>query len=225
MWHPSAILNSIPFKDRNDAGRKLAGALEHFTSRRDTIIIALPRGGAPVAYEIAQKLHLPMDIFPVRKLGVPGHEELAMGALAPDGQYYLNDNITSSLGVSPKAIELTINKENKELSRRNQLYRHGMPFPVIKGKTVIIIDDGMATGATMQVAAQSLRHAGAGYIVVAIPVAPEDACLVLEQYADELICLERPSSFSSVGEWYQEFNQVSDEEVIKIAEWTRGQES
>lgn len=225
MWHQSAILNPTHFKDRGDAGKKLASALEHFSNHQETIIMALPRGGVPVAYEVSQKLHLPMDIFPVRKLGVPGYEELAMGALALDGQYYLNNDITSSFGISPKTIELTISKENKELSRRNQLYRHGMPFPVIKGKTVIIIDDGMATGATMRVAVESLRHAGARYIVAAIPVGSEDACLSLRQYTDELICLEQPSSFSSVGEWYQKFDQVSDEEVISIAERMTSQKS
>lgn len=217
MWLQSAISNTPLFKDRSDAGKKLAIALEHFSGNREAIIMALPRGGVPVAYEISQKLHLPMDIFPVRKLGTPGYEELAMGALALDGQYYINKDITASLGVSPKTIESVINKESMELSRRNQLYRHGRPLPVTRGKTVIIIDDGIATGATMRVAIDTLRHAGAKYIVIAVPVGSEDACLTLGQHADELICLEKPPSFSSVGEWYQTFDQVTDEEVISIA--------
>ncbi len=224
MWPQSTTPDTLPFRDRIDAGKKLAASLEHFSNHPNTIIMALPRGGIPVAHEVAKKLHLPMNIFPVRKLGVPGHEELAMGALTIDGQYHINIDITSAFRISQKAIELVINRESKELSRRNQLYRHGMPMPLIKGDTVIIIDDGMATGATMRVTVQSLRHAGAGYIVVAIPVAPQDACDAIGQYVDELICLEKPPLFSSVGEWYQEFDQVSDAEVLSITALTRSQE-
>lgn len=217
MWHQSTILTALPFKDRRDAGKKLALALSHFSGKKEIIIMALPRGGVPVAHEISQKLHLPMDIFPVRKLGVPGYEELAMGALALGNRYYINEDITSSLGISSKTIESIISKEGMELSRRNQLYRHGAPLPIIEGETVIIVDDGIATGATMRVAIETLRHAGARYIVIAAPVGSEDSCLALGQLADEIICLEKPSSFSSVGEWYQTFDQVTDEEVMSIA--------
>ena len=204
------------FEDRRDAGRNLALALRDYTRRPNTIIMALPRGGVPVADEIASLLHLPLDIWLVRKLGMPGHEELALGAISWGEKIYLNDSIISDLGIPESRIAEIIQREREELKSRNQLYRGGKDMPDIKNHTVVIVDDGLATGASMRIAVESIRQAGAEHIIVAVPVGPEDVCRSLNNIADEVICIKKPYPFESVGQWYRDFSQTTDQEVISI---------
>lgn len=208
----------LKFENRNEAGRELAHALAQYKGKPGTLILALPRGGVPVAYEVAKALSLPLDIWLVRKLGVPGHEELAMGAMALDGSFHINKEITQGLDIPPHLFNQVIAKERAELARRNTLYRRNNLAPDIKGKTVIIIDDGLATGATMRAAIESLREAKASYIVAAVPVGAKETCAALETIADEVICLFKPEPFYGVGQWYKDFSQTSDEEVQFILE-------
>lgn len=206
------------FENRSKAGRELAHALAKYKGKPGTLILALPRGGVPVAYEVAQALTLPMDVWLVRKLGVPGHEELAMGAMALDGSFHINKEIMQNLNIPPHFFNQVIVKERAELARRNTLYRRDRPVPDIKGKTVIIIDDGLATGATMRAAIESLRQAKAGHIVAAVPIGSKESCEMLEMVADEVICPFKPEPFYGVGQWYRDFSQTSDEEVQFILE-------
>ena len=201
------------FGNRTEAGRELAQALMAYGGRNDAIILALPRGGVPVAHEVAKALYLPMDVWFVRKLGVPGQEELAMGAIALNGACHINEDITQRLNIPGQLMNQVVAKEKLELERRNRLYRHGHPAPDVKGKTVIIIDDGLATGATMRAAIESLRQAQAGRIAVAVPVGAKDVCEALAGVADEVVCLRMPEPFYGVGQWYEDFSQTSDEEV------------
>ena len=204
------------FANRAEAGRMLAEALSAYIGRRGILILALPRGGVPVAYEVAKALSAPMDLWLVRKLGVPGQEELALGALAGKNIRVLNDDIISLLNIDQSAIDIVIAREQAELERRNRLYRQGRPPPDIEGKTIIIIDDGLATGATMRAAIASLRQAGAAWIIAAVPVGAVSTCRKIEQEADELVCLHTPQPFYGVGQWYTDFSQTSDEEVLAL---------
>lgn len=200
------------FRDRQDAGQRLAALLEGGIGA-GAIVLALPRGGVPVAAEVAQRLGLELDVLLVRKLGVPGHEELAMGAIATGGAMVLNEELLAQLLIEPTAVERVRERERRELQRREQAYRSGRPMPALQGRQVVLIDDGLATGATMRVAVKALRQYQPQRVVVAVPVAPPEAVAELEREADEVICLLTPTSFFGVGYWYEDFSQTSDDEV------------
>jgi putative phosphoribosyl transferase len=202
------------FRDRLDAGRRLALRLaQKYRGRPDVLVLALPRGGVPVAVPVALAIDAPLDVFMVRKLGLPGHEELAMGAIARGGVRVLNDAVVQGLRVPPSAIDAVAEREQRELERRERAYRGERPYPAIEGRTVILIDDGLATGSTMRAAIGALRQLRPARIVVAVPVAPPDTCAELQAEADEVVCAETPASFAAVGEWYQDFRQTTDEDV------------
>jgi putative phosphoribosyl transferase len=207
------MLPTAHFVDRYDAGRRLGVALRKYAAERPLIVLGLPRGGVPVASCVAEELDAPLDIFVVRKLGVPGHEELALGAIASGGARVLNGDVIGELGVPPSAIDRVVDQEQRELARRESLYRSARHFPVIAGETVIVVDDGAATGASMRVAVIALRQLGPRAIIVAIPVASHDALSTLESVADECICLVAPEPFYGVGLWYEDFSETSDVEV------------
>jgi predicted phosphoribosyltransferase len=202
-----------PFRDRREAGRFLAEKLSFYANRPDVIVLALPRGGVPVAYEVARALNVPLDVFPVRKLGVPGHDELAMGAIAPGGVRILNDEVVRALGIPDYSIDAVAAKEQQELTRRERLYRGDRPPPEVRGKTVLLVDDGLATGATMLAAIKALRQQEAGRIVVAVPIASPETCDQMRGHVDDIICAVTPEPFYAVGLWYENFSQTSDEEV------------
>jgi putative phosphoribosyl transferase len=202
-----------PFHDRTEAGQLLAGKLAAYANRADVIVLGLPRGGVPVAYEVARALNAPLDVFLVRKLGVPGHEEFAMGAIATGGVRVLNDQTVRALRISDHVIEAVAAKEQQELDRRARLYRGDRPPPGLRGKTVILVDDGLATGATMLAAVKALRQQQAGRIVVAVPIAPPETCEQLRGEVDDIICAVTPEPFYAVGCWYEDFSQATDEEV------------
>lgn len=204
------------FSDRVEAGRILASALSSYAGRSDLIVLALPRGGVPVAREVAQALGAPMDLWIVRKLGVPGSEELAMGALAGHGVCVLNDDVIAYMQIGKDAIRAVMAREQAELERRNALYRHDLPPPDIAGKTVIVVDDGFATGATMRAAIAALRKAGAAWIVAAAPVGAASTCRVIEKEADDVVCVYTPEPFAGVGMWYADFSQTTDDQVQAI---------
>jgi predicted phosphoribosyltransferase len=206
------------FKNRMDAGRKLAGELSEYANRKDVILLALPRGGVPVAYEIAKQLKVPMDIFLIRKLGVPGNEELAMGAIDSEDVRVLNQDIIRSFGISDRMIAKVAADERRELHRRERLYRGDRKRLEIKGRTVILIDDGLATGATMLAAIKALRSKNPSNIVIAVPVASLDTCRAFEKEVDDIICGATPEPFYGVGAWYEDFRQVTDEEVCDMLE-------
>lgn len=201
------------FPHRTAAGQLLATQLHDYANRNDVIVLALPRGGVPVGFEVAKALHASLDILIVRKLGVPGHEELAMGAIAPGGVQTLNQQIVLSCRVNDAAIAQVIAHEQRELERREQLYRGDRPAPNVRDRTVILVDDGLATGATMRVAVQAVRQEQPAQIVVAVPVAAPETCQALGAEVDQIICTETPQRFSSVGSWYDDFSQTTDEEV------------
>jgi len=204
------------FRDRRHAGRVLAQVLVGYANRSDVIVLALPRGGVPVAYEVAKALHAPLDVFVVRKLGVPGHEEYAMGALAGGGVRVLNDEIVKRLGISDAAVDAVTRDELRELERRERLYRGGRPLPELRGRTVILVDDGLATGSTMLAAVKALRAQQPARIVVAVPTAAVETCARLRSDADEVVCATTPEPFRAVGMWYDDFSQTSDEEVREL---------
>lgn len=206
----------IPFTDRYEAGRSLAGYFNGLSGRDDVIVLALPRGGVPVAFEVAKQLSAPLDVLTVRKLGAPWNPELAFGAVATGGLYIVDDDMVRNLGISEDEIERIIAREQVELERRERLYRDDRPFPDIKGKTVIVVDDGLATGATMRVAVEALRKQQPARIIVAAPVASNEAWVTLSNIADECICVINPSPFYGVGMWYRDFSQTSDEEVLSL---------
>jgi predicted phosphoribosyltransferase len=206
------------FRDRTEAGRLLAAKLRKYAGRPDVLVLALPRGGVPVAYEIARALHAPLDVFLVRKLGLPGHEELAMGAIATGGARVLNYDVVRSLAVPEEVIDAVTAKEMEELERRERAYRGARPVPVVRGCTVILIDDGLATGSTMRAAVAALRRLGPALIVVAVPVGARETCAELEQEADAVICARTPDPFYAVGIWYEDFSQTTDEEVHDLLE-------
>jgi predicted phosphoribosyltransferase len=201
------------YQDRHDAGRKLAERLRKYANRPDVLVLALPRGGVPVAYEVARALNAPLDVFVVRKLGVPRHEELALGAIASGGIRVLNTDVIRALHIPEQVVEEVTARELRELERREQLYRAGRPPPELKGRTVILIDDGLATGATMYAALRALRQQQPARLIVAVPVAAPSTCRELLGEADEVICARMPDPFFGVGLWYQQFEQTSDQEV------------
>jgi putative phosphoribosyl transferase len=204
------------FKNRSEAGQLLAGALDHYRDRPDALVLALPRGGVPVGYEIAKTLHLPLDVFIVRKLGVPGEEELAMGAIASGGVRSLNKSVIEQLGIPESIIDSVSDREARELERRELLYRGDKPPINVSNRVVILVDDGLATGSTMKAAVAALRRQNPSRIVVAVPTAPPDACDEIRPNADELVCAVTPEPFFSVGLWYEHFDQTSDAEVTEL---------
>ncbi len=204
------------FKDRTHAGRQLAARLTRYVDRADVLVLALPRGGVPVAYEVAKQLRAPLDVFLVRKLGVPGHEELAMGAIASGGVRVLNEDIVNYLGIPDQVIDAVAAHEQRELERRARAYRDDRPPPDVKDRIVILIDDGLATGSTMRAAAASLRLQKPRRIVVAVPVSSRETCEDLRREVDEIVCAVTPEHFQGVGLWYEDFSQTSDEEVREL---------
>ena len=204
------------FANRTEAGRLLAEELKAYASRNDVVVLGLPRGGVPVAYEVAKHLHVPFDVFIVRKLGVPGFEELAAGAIASGGVRVLNEDVVRAIPYAAEAIEAVTAKETAELQRREQIYREGRPAPALRDKIVILVDDGVATGATMRAAVKALRKRSAAKIVVAVPVGPPDTCDELAREADEAICLTTPPFFQAVGQYYEDFSQTSDDDVREL---------
>ena len=204
------------YRDRREAGQALADNLRHYAGRTDIVVLALPRGGVPVAYEVARALRAPLDIFVVRKLGVPGHEELAMGAVASGGARVLNEDVVRGLGIPEHAIDAVATWERRELARRERLYRDGRAAPDVRGKTVILVDDGLATGASMQAAIAALREHQPATIVVAVPTASRETCEALLEHVDDVICATTPEPFHAVGFWYEDFSQTTDEEVREL---------
>ena len=202
-----------PLRDRTEAGQKLAEQLAGLSGRQDLLVLGLPRGGVPVAYEIAKALHAPLDILVVRKLGVPGHEELALGALASGGLRVLNTEIVQALAITESEIEAVVAREQTEIERRERSYRAGRPPLAVKGKTVILVDDGIATGATLRAAIAALRSMGPARLIVAVGVAPPETCEDLQTEVDELVCLLKPDPFWAVGLWFADFSATSDDEV------------
>ena len=209
------------FRDRHDAGRRLASDLHAYANRTDVIVLALPRGGVPVGYEVASALGAPLDIFVVRKLGVPWQEELAMGAIASGGVRVLDHDLIRMARVSEADVARVTATEQAELVRREHQYRDDRPFPDLDGKTVILVDDGLATGSTMRAAVMALRQEGPARIVVAVPVAAPETCNAFRQIADEIICAETPEPFQAVGIWYDDFSQTTDGEVHELLERAR----
>lgn len=204
------------FIDRREAGKILATRLSAWAHQADVIVLALPRGGVPVGYEVAQKLSVPLDIFVVRKLGVPGHEELAMGAIASGGIVYFNQAVLGALNLSSEVVDAVIASEQQELIRRETVYRGARPFPEIEGKTVILVDDGIATGASVRVAIKALREQSPKQIILAVPVAPFSVYRALAAEADEVVCPVTPKDFHAVGAWYEDFPQTTDQEVSEL---------
>jgi len=204
------------FRNRTDAGRQLAEKLAAYDNRPDVLVLALPRGGVPVGCEVVRALGAPLDVFLVRKLGVPGHEELAMGAVATGGVRVLNDEIVRGLGISEHEIDAAAARELQELARRQRLYRGDRPPPDVAGRTVILVDDGLATGATMRAAVAALRQQHPARIVVAVPTASPDTCEALKAEADDVICAMTPEPFFAVGHWYEDFTQTTDNEVREL---------
>jgi putative phosphoribosyl transferase len=210
------VPRSSIFRDRTDAGRQLAEELLRYGGRDDVIVLALPRGGVPVAFEVAQRLDVPLDVFVVRKLGVPGHEELAMGAIASGGVRVLNEDVLYVLPDAQSIVEMVTAIEREELKRRERDYRSNRPAPEVRGRTVILVDDGLATGATMRAAVSALRQQGAAKIIVAVPVGAPSTCHEIRRVADEVVCLQTPGSFMGVGQYYEDFSQTTDEEVREL---------
>jgi putative phosphoribosyl transferase len=206
------------FADRREAGRFLASKLTEYADRPDVLVLALPRGGVPVAYEVAQALHAPLDVFLVRKLGLPGHEELAMGAIASGGELVLNEELVKGLKLPNSVLEAVIVEEREELERRERIYRGDRPPPDVRGRTVILVDDGLATGSTMRAAVAALRRQGPARIVVAVPIGAPETCAEFEREADDVVCAVTPQPFYAVGLWYGDFSQTTDEEVHNLLE-------
>lgn len=204
------------FKNRTQAGQLLAEALSKYADREDVLVLGLPRGGVPVAFEVAQKLHAPLDVLVVRKLGVPGWEELAMGAIASGGIHVLNDRVLRSHEISEADLEMAVAAQTKELHRRELAYRGHTGAPEVAGKIVLLVDDGIATGSTIQAAVQALRLQHADRIVIAVPAAAPDSCARLRPQVDELIALLIPDDFHAVGQWYDDFSQTTDAEVTDL---------
>ncbi|MFL5330743.1 MAG: phosphoribosyltransferase [Gemmataceae bacterium] len=204
------------FRDRVDAGRQLGKQLLRYMDRPDVIVLALPRGGVPIGAEVARDLNCPLDIFLVRKLGVPNREELAMGAIASGDVRVLNEEVINALGITAEEIEEVARNEVSELQRREKLYRSDRPMPDLNGRTVILVDDGLATGSTMKAAVQAVRKLGPARVVVAVPVGASDTCDAMDQIADEAVCARTPEPFMGVGMWYQDFSQTTDEEVCEL---------
>ena len=204
------------FANRREAGAVLAAELERYKDRGDVVVLALPRGGVPVGYEVAKALRAPLDVFVVRKLGVPGHRELAMGAIGPGGVQVLNHSIVDWYRIPPHAIEETAREELAELERREHAYRGARAPLELAGKTVILVDDGLATGSTMKAAVQAVRELGPARVVVAVPTGAAETCASMRRLADEVVCARSPEDFAAVGQWYADFSQTSDSEVREL---------
>jgi predicted phosphoribosyltransferase len=204
------------FRDRRHAGQLLAAQLGEYAGRGDVIVLGLPRGGVPVAFEVARALQAPLDVFTVRKLGVPGHEEWGFGAIATGGVRVLDDDLVSGLGLPARVIEQITDRERRELERRERAYRDDRPAPVVTGKTAIVVDDGLATGASMRAAVQALRALGPAAIVVAVPTGARETCEALRSQVDALVCVSMPEPFHAVGSQYRDFGPTSDEEVCQL---------
>jgi putative phosphoribosyl transferase len=209
-------MKAARFRDRREAGRRLAQALAPLGGRPDVLVLALPRGGVPVGYEVAKALRAPLDVMLVRKLGVPGHEELAMGAIASGGVRVVSKDVVTTLGIDEREIAAVAATEEEELQRRERAYRDARSPPDVRGRTVILVDDGLATGSTMRAAAAALKAQGADHIVVAVPVAPPETCEALRAEVDEVVCALAPEPFLAVGLWYEDFSQTTDEEVREL---------
>lgn len=206
----------LVFRDRVHAGQLLAEALMKYANRDDVLVLGLPRGGVPVAYEVANQLHAPLDVLIVRKLGVPDNEELAMGAIASGGVKVLNSTVVRAFGIPPDVIEQAVATQSKELRRRELAYRGHTGAPEIKGRIVILVDDGIATGSTIRAAVQALRQQHPKQVIIAVPTAAPDSCEGLEPIVDDLVTLMRPEDFRGVGQWYEDFPQTSDAEVTQL---------
>ncbi len=209
------------FRDRADGGRQLAGLLNAYAGRDDVVVLALPRGGVPVGFEVARELRAPLDVFLVRKLGVPGHPELAMGAIASGGVRVLSEDLISELAIPRSVVEQVAAREQFELERRDRAYRGDRVMPPLHGRTVILVDDGLATGATMEAAVRAARMHAPARIVVAVPVGAEETCARLRKTADEVVCASTPEPFRAVGLWYDRFDQTTDEEVVALIQESR----
>lgn len=212
---------AAPFRDRMDAGRRLAAELASYADDPDVRVLALPRGGVPVGYEVARALRAPLDVFIIRKLGLPGHEEVAMGAIASGGVGVLNEDLIERAGVTGPELQRVINAERRELERRERLYRGDRPPPDVAGRKVILVDDGLATGATMRAAIEAVRVEGPKLVVVAVPIAAPETCDAFRAVADHMVCAITPEPFHAVGLWYDDFGQTSDEEVRELLEDAR----
>jgi predicted phosphoribosyltransferase len=208
----------MTFRDRTEAGQALARQLTSYAHRSDVLVLGLPRGGVPVAYAVARALHAPLDTLLVRKLGVPGQEELAMGAIASGGSRVLNEAVVQGLSIPEQVVEAVTSREQQELSRREHLYRGDRPGLKVQGHIVILVDDGLATGATMRAAITALREQRPAWVVVAVPVAPPAVYQALRAVADEVVCLLTPEPFFGVGRWYGDFSPITDEEVRGLLE-------
>lgn len=204
------------FRDRREAGRLLSQRLGAYKGRADLLVLALPRGGVPVALEVARELQAPLDVLLVRKLGLPGHEELAIGAVATGGIRIVDEALLAQFGISKETLGLIAEREQRELLRRERAYRGAAPPPDVRGKTVILVDDGLATGSSMRAAVGALRQRAPARLVVAVPVAPPSTCAALREEADDVVCTRTPEPFTAVGQWYEDFSQTSDEEVRQL---------
>lgn len=206
-------MNAFTFRDRNEAGGALARELSQYAGRDDVVVLALPRGGVPIGLEIARALHAPLDVFLVRKLGVPDYEELAMGAIASGGTRVLNEAVIEQLRITPGQIEEVARSEERELERREKAFRNGVPPVRVSGHVCILVDDGLATGSTMRAAVMALNKQNPNRIIVAVPVASSDTCADFQSLVDQVVCLYTPEPFIAVGRWYDDFTQLTDDEV------------
>jgi predicted phosphoribosyltransferase len=211
-------MDRLPFVDRRDAGAQLTIELSCYANDPNVVVLGLPRGGIPVAFEAAISLGAPLDVFVVRKLGVPGHRELAMGAIASGGVRVLNHDVVNALGIAPMVIDAVAEQENREIERREREYRGSAPRQDLAGKTVIVVDDGLATGSTMRAAVRALRQLAPARIVIAVPVGAVETCRELRREADEVVCSQTPDPFRAVSLWYEEFDQTTDHEVRHLLE-------
>jgi predicted phosphoribosyltransferase len=208
----------LRYADRREAGRALADRLRDYAGQNDVVVLGLPRGGIPVAYEVARALNAPLDVFVVRKLGLPGHPEYAMGAIASGGVRVLNDDVIRQLHVPPSAVEAVARAEQQELERRERAYRGARQALPVEGRIVILVDDGLATGSTMRAAVLAIRRQFPSQIVVAVPVGARETCRAMNQVADDVVCARMPEPFQAVGLWYEAFEQTTDEEVRRLLE-------
>lgn len=205
-----------PFRSRRHAGQELANQLTAYAGRDDVLVLALPRGGVPVGFEVARALQAPLDVFLVRKLGVPGDEELAMGAIASGGVQVLNHDVIAAAAISQNALDRVVEREWEELARRERLYRDDRPPPSVAQRIVILVDDGVATGSTMRAAAAALRRMNPARIIAAVPVGAQETCEEIREEVDEVVCAVTPQSFVAVGAWYDDFAQTGDDEVAEL---------
>jgi putative phosphoribosyl transferase len=218
------IATNARFRDRHEAGQRLAAELSAYAQRRDVIVLALPRGGVPVAAEVARALDAPLDVFLVRKVGLPGHEEFAMGAIASGGTVMINEDVTRTYRVDEGAITAIIEREQRELERRERRYRGDHPHPDLRDRTVILVDDGLATGSSMRAAVEAVLRHRPREVVVAVPVAPTETCEALAAVVDRVVCATTPEPFYAVGLWYEDFSQTTDDEVNEILDRARSRD-